>query len=311
MENPLRIGVIGLGRRWRRRYKPALRDLSDCFQVRAVYDQVHERAEREARSLHCDALAGMTPLLARDDIDALLLADPQWFGGWPITAAECVAKPVYCGLSALEGAASEFAEDSRPPVMVEMLPRLAPTGAQFREILRDQLGPARLVTCERVKPATDRGVRTKPLTGAAWVSLLDWCRGFMAGEPVNVLASGLEDSSFESIFLEFPGSRAIHVIQRQERHGAARLRLHVAAEKGCATLTLPRRVSWKGPDGRHVHTLPRGRPFSRIALQRFYQAVRAGQPLEPGWEEVGRVLAWLEAARQSWTEGRRVAWKSV
>jgi predicted dehydrogenase len=308
MGDPLRIGVIGLGRRWRRRYGPALRDLPDCFQVRAVYDQVRHRAEQEARSLHCPAHAAVTALLDRDDIDALLLADPQWFGAWPITAAGRAPKPVYChpevltGTEGLPGSAGA----GRPPVMVELLPRFAPAGVRLRELLREQIGPARMVICERVGPGGGVRPGPAPFTGAAWISLLDWCRGFVDGGPAGVLAAGLEDRRFESVFLEFPEGRAIHVIQRREPHATPRVRLHVAAEKGSATLELPRRVSWNGPGGRHVHTLPHGRPLSRIALRHFYQAVRTGQPPEPGWDEVGRSLAWLQAARQSQAEGRRV-----
>ena len=51
MPNPLRLGVIGLGRRWRRRYRPALQDLADSFTVVGLYDQVQVRAEREAQAL--------------------------------------------------------------------------------------------------------------------------------------------------------------------------------------------------------------------------------------------------------------------
>ena len=47
MTDLLRVGVIGLGRRWRKRYKPALGALRQRFAVRAVCDQVRERAQRE------------------------------------------------------------------------------------------------------------------------------------------------------------------------------------------------------------------------------------------------------------------------
>jgi predicted dehydrogenase len=311
MERPLRIAVIGLGRHWRRRYRPALQAMPDCFQVRAVYDQVQERAERESRLLRCEAPPAVMPLLERDDIDAFLLADPQWFGGWPLTAVGRMAKPVYCSAAMLDDAVilSNAAAESGPAVMVELLPRFAPAGACFHDSLRDQLGSVRWVACEQVRSGANSRPQPAPLTASSWIGLLDWCQGFVEGEPVSVLATGLEDGSFESIFLEFSGGRAVHVVQRRERHGAARLRLRVAAEQGPATLTLPRRVSWNGPEGRHVYTLPRGQPLSWIALQHFYQAVRTGQPLEPGWEAVRRPLAWLQAARQSWTEGRRVAWQ--
>src|SRR5258707_885141 len=44
MANSLRVGVIGLGRRWQRRYKPALLSLSEQFTLVALCDQVPQRA---------------------------------------------------------------------------------------------------------------------------------------------------------------------------------------------------------------------------------------------------------------------------
>ena len=44
----LRVGVVGLGRLWEVRHKPALARMKDRFQVVAVYDQVAPEG-RESR----------------------------------------------------------------------------------------------------------------------------------------------------------------------------------------------------------------------------------------------------------------------
>ena len=46
----VRIGVIGLGRLWEVRHRPALARLSDRFVISAVYDQVMHRAQAEAQA---------------------------------------------------------------------------------------------------------------------------------------------------------------------------------------------------------------------------------------------------------------------
>src|SRR5436309_3192286 len=83
----LRVGVIGLGRLWEARHKPALMRLRDRFQVTAVYDQVMRRAEIEAGQLGCAAAEGLTALIERTDVDAVYVLTPQWFGLHPIELA--------------------------------------------------------------------------------------------------------------------------------------------------------------------------------------------------------------------------------
>ena len=52
----LRVGLIGLGNNWETRHRPALRSLSDRFEVRAVCDQIALRAEQAAKPAAVPAL---------------------------------------------------------------------------------------------------------------------------------------------------------------------------------------------------------------------------------------------------------------
>src|SRR5438067_1816450 len=101
----LRVGIIGLRRRWRRRYRPALEALRDQYEIKAVCDELRARAVREARRLGCAAM-GPGGLLARDDLDALLLCSNQWFGLWPVERACQSGTPVFCANSLETDAAS-------------------------------------------------------------------------------------------------------------------------------------------------------------------------------------------------------------
>ena len=91
----LRIGIIGLGRRWRR-FARRSTNCATALLVRAVCDQRPIRAERAARELGCAAAAGPTDLLDRDDVEAVLLLGAQWFGLWPMEQAARLGKPVLC-----------------------------------------------------------------------------------------------------------------------------------------------------------------------------------------------------------------------
>src|SRR3954447_10768766 len=95
MSTRLRVGVIGLGRQWRR-YRRAPAAPRRRVPVRAVCDQVARRAEAEARRLGCAAAAGPVDLLERDDVDAALPLGRQWFGLWPLEHACRLGKPVLC-----------------------------------------------------------------------------------------------------------------------------------------------------------------------------------------------------------------------
>src|SRR5260370_41165099 len=94
----LRVGILGLGRRWRRRYRPALHALRDRFVIRSVWDALPVRASRNARQLGCRAAGGVIDLLEGKDSDAILLLDAAWHGLWPLEAACRFGKPGFCAL---------------------------------------------------------------------------------------------------------------------------------------------------------------------------------------------------------------------
>src|SRR5438132_555491 len=120
----LRIGIIGLGRRWRR-YRPALRAWRGQFAIQAVCDAVHERALRAAQRLHCAATSGIIEMLERKDIDAVLFLDAAWHGLWPLGAACRFGKPVFCGVPLDTDAAHaetvyRKVRDAQLPVMIAL-----------------------------------------------------------------------------------------------------------------------------------------------------------------------------------------------
>ena len=129
MPHRLSVGIIGLGRRWRR-YRPALAGLRHRLVVRAVCDQRPDRAVRAARELGCAAAAGPTDLLDRDDVKAVLLLDPQWFGLWPVGRAARLGKPVFCAVPLSSDDA--HADETTRQMQTAALPAMAATGPSSR-----------------------------------------------------------------------------------------------------------------------------------------------------------------------------------
>ena len=206
----LRIGVIGLGRRWRR-YRPALAGLRDRLVVRAVCDQRPARAERAAREIGCAAAAGPTDLLDRDDVQAVLLLDAQWFGLWPLEQAARMGKPVFCAVSPVcdDAHADDVMRRVREaglPVMAALAPGFAPAVTRLRNLLTARFGPPRLVRCDWCGSGTRDGF---DLPGTRVLpSLMHACAGLIEGEPASVWTTAAEGARLASVLLEFRGGRA-------------------------------------------------------------------------------------------------------
>ena len=93
----LRVGIVGLGDAWETRHRPALRALSDRFEVRAVCCEVAHLASRRPAIFSAVEVDGFRALCARDDVDVVLILSPEWYGPLPILAACDNGKSVYCG----------------------------------------------------------------------------------------------------------------------------------------------------------------------------------------------------------------------
>jgi predicted dehydrogenase len=341
MEKALRIGVIGLGRRWRKRYEPALRGLRAIYKISAVCDQVPDRAAREAKRLACDAATGPTQLLEREDVEAILLLDEQWFGLWPLELACQLGKPVLCGCSLAADdshadALHHRVRESRVPVMMEMVPRFASVTERLHGLFKTVLGAPRLLCCDVLsvhrlakpfeQPLTAEQSPVWGLVGSAGIPLLDWCAGLLAGEPLNVMARSLEGGGFSMLFLEFAERRGVQLtrrcqqmtadsaapLRRPSKVGAAnpwrtdrpRVRLQILAEQGSAVVDPPGQVSWSTHEGLQYRAAHAELSSTQLLLMYFRDVVQGRAPLQPTFADAYRVLGWLRVAVKSRDEGR-------
>ncbi len=199
----LRVGIIGLGDTWERRYRPALLTLRDRFDVRSVYSPVALLADKAARRFRADVSHGFQHLAHRTDIDAVLVLATDWLGIQPILAACRAGKAVY-GAGAFDldmGQAAVLRQrvrESGIAYMAEFPRRHAPATVRLKELIATRLGQPRLLFCHhRAKGGKSRSKRRQPSLSASdsqrLANLVDWCCYVVGAAPRSVL--GLEHPS--------------------------------------------------------------------------------------------------------------------
>ena len=332
----LRVGLIGLGDAWLLRHAPALRALADRFEVRAVYDQVRHRAELAASEFHAEAVDGYRLLAQREDIDAVLVLSPQWYGALPILAACESGKAVYCA-SGLDLHAEETqsikrrVEEAGIAFVAEFPRRQVPATIRLKELIASRLGTPRLLFCHQRSvvdaPANSTSGRTPPLSTFRYLTeQVDWCRYVADRLPTSVMgvvhraddATGAED--YQMMSLDFspggqPGSGPIAQISCgryipsgwQEAIGYRPLAaLQVSCVNGIAFVDLPTTLVWFDEAGRHQESLESERPVGEQLLMNFYRSVTSLVRKKCDLEDAFLALRVVEAARQSHEQGRRI-----
>jgi predicted dehydrogenase len=333
----LRVGIVGIGEAWESRHRPALRALSDRFEVRAVCCEVAHLAQQAAREFSASEVSGFRAVAARDDVDAVLILAPEWYGPLPVFAACDFGKSVYCG-AALDFNDPAQARDLRQRVekagiafMAEFPRRLAPATLRLKELIATRLGQPKLLFCHRRSsidpgaPASRRG-RNCPTMLREMIEQVDWCRYVAGMEPTSVV--GIEHGTIDSadgddyrmLSLDFsPSGKLGEGPIAQVSCGrympdmwpeAVTFRppaaLQVCCEKGVAFIDLPATLIWFDAAGRHMESLESERPVGERLLMHFYRAVTSLVRKTDDAEDAHRALSIVLAARESFDTGRRV-----
>ncbi len=330
----LRVGLVGLGDAWEHRHRPALRALADRFEVRAVCDQVGRRAQLAAAEFGAQTVDGFRALTAREDIDAVLMLAPQWYGSLPILAACDAGKAVYFGGGQqLEPEHAETicrrVQESGIAFMVEFLRRQSPATLRLKELIATRLGPPRLVFCHHRLPIpqhANHSGRPHRTIVQELVEQVDWCRYVVGKDPhwvTGMTHTGSEsgEADYQMMSLDFsegdsPGEGAIAQISCGRYfpaawHEAINYRplaaLQVSCAQGVAFVDLPATVIWFDEAGRHQESLESERPVGEHLLTQFHRAVTSLVRRTTDLEDACRALGIVQQADRSFNEGRRVA----
>ncbi|MDX2039225.1 MAG: Gfo/Idh/MocA family oxidoreductase [Isosphaeraceae bacterium] len=332
----IRLGIIGLGRLWQVRHRPALERLGDRFRITAIHDAVAARAKREAARIGCAAAGGLRALVERTDVDALLISTPSWFGLHPIRIACEVGKPVYAApAAALEPEARAAVIDAEVraagiAVVPEFARRLYPTTIRLRELIANELGPPRLVLCQTRVPMVDRDVTPGPTTQVApaplvvdpGAFLIDWTRQIfgrtpdrVAGEQTHLLVPPGGEPDYQVITARYSdGAVARHTIFRFHRDAwgepAGKLGtpgIQVFAERGSAWIDPPDRIVWTTPSGTRDERLPVAASIGEQLLLGFHAVVKGDRSAAPSWTDAIESARLVAAARSRAGEGVEIA----
>jgi predicted dehydrogenase len=330
----LPVGVIGLGDAWESRHRPALRAMSDRFDVVAICAEVGQLAQQAAGEFEAAVVEGFRSLVSRDDIEAILILSPEWYGPLPILAACRAGKAVYCA-SALNLAADraievrERVEESGIAFMAELPRRHAPATVRLRELIASRLGQPWLLLChgkdDRSLQDLTRSTasRYRPATGdSQWqtmLELVDWCHYISDRKVTSVLGeehhADRPNKRWKKVQLGFANGELTaeifcgRTIPRgwQEavsyRSPAA---LQVSCENGVAFLDLPSTLVWFDEAGRHTERLDQDRPVGEQMLMLFHRRVTSLVRNTDDLRATYHALALIDAARQSAEEGRRL-----
>ncbi len=333
--NKIRLGVVGLGRLWESRHKPALARLKDRFEVTAVYDQVARRAEIEARPLGCRAHDSLSALVAAPEVDAVAWLAPQWFGPHAVELAARAGKPIYCAVPLPEDDAEldrldEIARSTGSILMPGFAPRHQPATLRLREVLKANPDPIRhlggawdVTPFDPKRPAdpslqaTPGSILTDPgqacidlarsFLGAevATVEINDGPSTFVPGEPdVAQIFARFEASASASFSLSHR-ARLVDDAQAEFPEPVWEVRLNPAQT---FWLTWPNLVRWT--DAAHVEheeRLPAGPPIDEVLLDQFFRLVRGLDHSAPGWGDALAAARAVGAIRRSLRDGGSIA----
>ena len=332
----LRLGIVGLGPGWQKRYRGALRALSDRFQVRVFCEAVAHRARQAAREFDTDWEQGFRSLVQREDVDALLVLSAQWYGVLPVLAACKAGKAVFCTNSL--ALSLQQAQHLRQSVlqsgvafMAEFPQRYAPATTRLKELIVTRLGQPRLLFCHVRVPQQEPSSRQGEPLGAngpfaGLVELVDLCRFVVGRDPGSVLGvvhgspQGRFEGDYQLIHLEFPHP------ERPELSAMANISygryipsswpeavsfrppaaLQVQCEHGIAFIDWPDKVVWFDSAGRHLENLESERPLGELMLLQFYRHVTSLVRRTESLEDAYRALVVVRRAEQSVQEGRRI-----
>lgn len=340
----LRVGLVGLGDQWQSRHRPALKALSDRFEVRAICCEVAERSRQVAKEFDAIPMDGFRAIVERDDIDAVLALSPDWYGPLPILAACEAGKAVYssAALDVSQGQALEIRrriEKSGVAFMAELPRRHAPATIRLKELIATRLGPPRLLFCHERMPreAQSNSLRRGEYCPLAWrnlMELVDWTRYLVNSDPESVISAIHEqhddqsDVFYQMVSLAFPPHPASqgngsgggcrpqaqlsvgHYIPERWRDALSFKRpasVQVCCENGMAFIDLPSSLIWFDDGGQHTESLESERSVGEQMLDRFHRAVTSFIRKTTDPEDAYRAMKIVVCANESAKSGQRVA----
>ncbi|MBN1851925.1 MAG: Gfo/Idh/MocA family oxidoreductase [Pirellulales bacterium] len=338
----LNVGIIGLGGSWETRYAPALWSLEDWFHIAAISDPIAARAEQllcglAARGPAPDRVDGFRSLIAREDIDAILVLSHRWFGELPILAACEMGKAIYCAdifdRSCLRNSAwrRHLLPKAESLFFPELPLRYIPATLRLKELMATSLGrPSRLRCILRNRVDS---LATHPDPEMAIQSLLhhvDWCRNIVGYEPSSVvgLAHQLEspdagdDPPDDRLMMDLdfsvaarPGTGTMAWLRWEGSVPASWLETEnslepidceVTCDRGSVQISFPDKLVWMDAHGANSEYLDRDWSVGEQMFLQFHRILTNPGLDTNSLKDCCRAIAIVQMAARSQKEGRRI-----
>lgn len=327
----INVGLIGLGPFWEQRYRPVLERFRSRIRVCAVYDPVASRAQIAAHELEAHCVQGISSLVSRSELRAVLLLDKAWQGAEPLRMVLAQKKSAYIAGSLgndVESIARRHLVGLSEglTLMPEFSRRYTPATSRLQELLATQIGPPRHV---RVKTTLPQPACSVEVPGQATprdflVGLIDWCRHIIRLPPAAVEIirpkGGPGERNLEkTLRIEFNQSRtggeaptAELLILKEESSGAGlmgkppRPQFEVTCARGRAVFSDPLALTWNGQREEHVESLVSERSEVEVMLDHFCRRVVGGLIPVADLADICGHLRLLESAERSLSVGRAV-----
>jgi len=271
-------------------------------------------------------------LMARSDIDAVMILEQSWLGWQPLLAACDAGKAVYWAgdfdLDPVENSDILSAvEESGIAFMTEFPRRFSPATLRLKELIATRLGAPRLIFCHRrlaADPCPPRnGAIHSDLSRRALIEAIDWCRYVVGRDPNTVTAMGQSDvdpPDYRCLSLHFESTDEVPAVTCQISFGryippawseAVSFRppseMQVSCQRGVAFIDLPNTLVWFDDAGRHMESLESEAPVGQLLLGRFHRIVTSLVRKIDDLNDACFATSILAAADRSHREGRRIA----
>lgn len=290
------VGLIGLGSWWDMRFRPVLQSLESKLKVVAVCDNVLSKADQAARDLKAKSVAGISTLVNRPDIQALLVLDAGWQAGSLLPFVCELRKPVLWAARSFLSSAELLTLHQRAnaigqTVMPMFLNRYTPSSNRLQELLATQLGRPRRIEVlvsqasrQAVPFATSRdlaGPNEPPLDPL--LEWTDWCCYLLR----ESLAERAVQSDGQRVSLRFssasksadPNFHTADISFRTDRLDTSELLpdvVLVTCDHGSARLTSPTAIEWTIDGTTHSESLTTERSETEVVLDHFCRRVIGG-----------------------------------
>lgn len=307
---PVNLGLIGLGPFWESRFRPALTKLAAKLQVAAVYDNVVSRAEQAARETNARVVGGVSSLVDRADVQALLLLDAGWQGAAVLRLLSHCRKPILL-VARVDAPQSELKQWQHQAVShgVTVMPafprRSTPASNRLQELMATQLGrPLRIeiaispASLQAVPFATesDFGGQAPPSPDPL-LEWADWCHYLFRAAPQQVTRRSDGQGwrfDFSSPSGSIEGDRVAELSHCPTPPVADRPTLdevRVHCERGEARLLGSTTIEWSADGNPQSEELTTERTETEVLLDHFCRRVIGGLIPVPSLEDLMRARA--------------------